>query len=197
VQRRLDRVAVFCGSSTGTNVEHEAATRALARDLVSAAVGLVYGGGAVGLMGVLADEVMSGGGEVIGVIPRGLFAREVAHAGISELIEVGSMHERKVRMYDMADGFVALPGGLGTIEELAEVTTWAQLGLHAKPVAVLDVDGFYGGLFALLDRAVADGFVLPQNRELVSRCTSAADVLPMLRTMRVPAPERAIRPDER
>jgi uncharacterized protein (TIGR00730 family) len=194
---RFARVAVFCGSSPGLNPVYADATRDVARALVAESVGVVYGGGSVGLMGVLADEAMAAGGEVVGVIPRGLFAREIAHEGITDLIEVDSMHARKLLMYDLADGFVALPGGLGTVEELAEVTTWAQLGLHAKPVVVLDVDGFYDGLFTLLDRAVADGFLSPRSRALIGRCARAADVLPVLRSMPVPEPERVITPDER
>jgi uncharacterized protein (TIGR00730 family) len=193
----MKRLCVFAGSSPGSRPEYAAAARALATELVRRRLGVVFGGGSVGLMGVLADTALSAGGEVIGVIPQGLASRELAHTGLTELRVVASMHERKATMASLSDGFIALPGGLGTIEELAEITTWAQLGLHAKPVVVLDVDGFYDGLFTLLDRAVADGFVSSRSRALVGRCTRADEVLPALRAMPVPAPEGAIAPDER
>lgn len=141
---------------------------------------LVYGGGSVGLMGVVADAVLAAGGEVTGVIPAGLFVTEIGHQGLTELLEVGSMHERKARMAAEAEAFVALPGGLGTLEELAEIATWAQLGIHAKPVAVLDLDGFWSPLLAFLDSAVDAGFVRPEHRALVTRLTDVDDVLPTL-----------------
>jgi len=143
-------------------------------------VRLVYGGGSVGLMGVLADAVLAAGGEVTGVIPAGLFVSEIGHQGLTELVEVGSMHERKARMAAEAEAFVALPGGLGTLEEVAEMATWAQLGIHAKPVAVLDLDGFWSPLLAFLDAAVDAGFIRPQHRALISRLTDVDDVLPTL-----------------
>jgi uncharacterized protein (TIGR00730 family) len=130
-------------------------------------LGLVFGGGSIGLMGVIADAVLAGGGEVIGVIPRPLATREIAHQGLADLRVVPSMHERKALMTDLADGFIALPGGFGTFEELLESITWAQLGLHRKPIAVLDVEGYFASLLALLDRATADGFVRPEYRALV------------------------------
>jgi hypothetical protein len=127
----------------------------------------VYGGGSVGLMGALADAALAAGGEVIGVIPRALQLRELAHGRLTSLHVVGSMHERKARMAGLADGFVALPGGMGTLEELAEILTWAQLGLHARPIGLLDVAGYYRPLIAFFDRAVAEGFVRPDDRRLV------------------------------
>jgi len=145
-----------------------------------AGVRLVYGGGTVGLMGVIADSVMANGGEAIGVIPKGLFKTEIGHGGLTELVEVRSMHERKQRMANEADAFVALPGGLGTLEELAEIATWSQLGIHAKPVGVLDVDGFWNPLLEFLDGAVAGGFLNPQSREIIVRITDVADVVPVL-----------------
>lgn len=148
--------------------------------LAQRGIGLVYGGGRVGLMGDLADSCLAHGGTVTGVIPVGLFSREVGHTGITELHEVGSMHERKQLMYDLADGFIALPGGLGTLEELAEVATWSQLGLHAKPVVLLDVDGFWDPLVALLDRMVTTGLLKPENRELVVRARSQEEALGLL-----------------
>ena len=142
---------------------------------------LVYGGGSVGLMGELADAALRRGGRVIGVIPRSLWAREVNHTGLTELYEVGSMHERKQRMYDLSDAFIALPGGLGTLEELAEVATWSQLGLHSKPVVLLDVDGFWEPLVALLDRMVATGLLKPASRNLIQQARSANEALGVLR----------------
>jgi len=146
-------------------------------------VRLVYGGGSVGLMGVVADAALAAGGDVLGVIPAGLFVTEIGHQGLTELVEVGSMHERKARMAAEAEAFVALPGGLGTLEELAEMATWAQLGIHAKPVAVLDLDGFWSPLLAFLDSAVAAGYIRPEHRALVTRLTDVDDVLPTLSRM--------------
>lgn len=182
----LDRVAVFCGSSTGSDPRHRAAAAALGEELARAGVGLVYGGGAVGLMGALADACLAAGGTVVGVIPTGLFAREVPHGGLSELVEVGSMHERKRTMYDLADGFVALPGGLGTLDELAEVLTWNQLGIMAKPVALVDAGGHFSGLLGWLDRAVADGFVRAEQREALVVVPEVSAVLGALAAAPVP-----------
>jgi uncharacterized protein (TIGR00730 family) len=134
---------------------------------VARGVRLVYGGGRIGLMGVIADAVLAAGGDVIGVIPTHLSSREVAHSGLTELRVVGSMHERKQMMFDLSDAFVALPGGLGTLEELLEITTWAQLGLHRKPIGVLDVLGYFDGLVTLLDHAVLSGFLTQRNRGLI------------------------------
>lgn len=164
----LTSVGVFLGSSTGTNPTHSDATVALANELVARNITLVYGGGAVGLMGLLADTVLEGGGEVIGVIPRNLFGKEVAHRGNTELIETDGMHERKALMYERSDAFVALPGGIGTLDELAETATWRQIGLQDKPVGVLNIDGYYDGLLAWLDRAVDDGMIRPKNKLMSS-----------------------------
>jgi hypothetical protein len=163
----MRRVCVFCGSSPGTGPVYLEAARAAGRALAARGLGLVYGGGSVGLMGAIADAALGAGAEVIGVIPRALQLRELAHGGLTTLHVVGSMHERKARMAELADAFVALPGGLGTLEELAEILTWAQLGLHARPVGLLDVAGYYGPLVAFLDHAVAEGFVRPDHRRLV------------------------------
>jgi len=173
-------LCVYCGSSMGRDPAHREAAAAVGTLMAASGVRLVYGGGAVGLMGVVADAVMAGGGEVIGVIPKGLFSNEVGHQGITELVEVESMHQRKQRMAEEADAFLALPGGLGTLEELAEITTWAQLGIHAKPVGVLDLDGFWQPLLDFLDGAVEAGFLRPANRELVVRITDVDDVLAVL-----------------
>ncbi len=163
----LQRICVFCGSSSGSNPAIAEATDDLARVLAANDIELIYGGGAVGLMGRVADGVMAAGGRVTGVIPTGLFPTEVGHQGITELIEVGSMHERKALMYELADGFIALPGGLGTLEELAETLTWRQLGIHTKPLGLLDVDCFYQPLVDWFDRAVTDGLLKPKNRGLI------------------------------
>jgi uncharacterized protein (TIGR00730 family) len=158
---------------------------------------LVYGGGRVGLMGELADACLAEGGRVIGVLPVGLFSREVGHTGITELHEVASMHERKQLMYDLSDAFVALPGGLGTLEELAEVATWAQLGLHRKPIALLDVDGFWDPLVDQLDRMVSVGLLKPANRDLIQRAQSAEEALVGLAVAEPAFVEKWITPKER
>ncbi len=161
------RLCVFCGSSTGTRPAYTAAAVTLADAMTAAGVGLVYGGGAVGLMGVVADAILERGGEAIGVIPRALADREIAHAGLTELHIVRSMHERKALMADLADAFIAMPGGFGTFEEFCEVVTWTQLGLHPKRCGLLNVEGYYDALLAQFDRAAADGFVRPGNRRIV------------------------------
>lgn len=163
----LRTVCVFCGSYTGDRPEYRRAAVALGEELVARGAGLVYGGGCIGLMGVIADTVLAAGGRVTGVIPEHLMLPEVAHAGLTELRVVGSMHERKQLMFDLSDAFIAMPGGLGTLEELLEITTWAQLRLHHKPIGVLDVLGYFDGLVALLDNAVAEGFLSPRNRGLL------------------------------
>lgn len=192
----LTSLCVFCGSSTGTNRAITRATVELGRLLAARDVELVYGGGAVGLMGLLADTVLGAGGRAVGVIPSRLFSREVGHTGLTELVEVGSMHERKALMYERADGFCALPGGLGTFEELTEITTWAQLGLHAKPVGVLNVDGFYDHLLALLDRSVADGLLKPANRALIVAHHEPAGLLEALAGYDVPVEPKWIGLDD-
>ena len=155
----MRRVCVFCGSSPGLDPRYAAAAVDLARGLVARGLGVVFGGGSVGLMGVLADHVLSAGGSVTGVIPHGLAARELAHRGVSDMRVVPTMHARKALMAELADGFVALPGGIGTLEELFEIVTWGQLGIHHKPVGVLNVAGYYDPLVALLEHAAAEGFV--------------------------------------
>ncbi len=155
----LRRVCVFCGSSSGVRPEYESAGRALGAALAGRGIGVVYGGASVGLMGVVADAVLAASGEAIGVIPQALVDREVAHPALSELHVVGSMHERKALMAELSDAFVALPGGMGTLEELFEVFTWRQLGLHEKPIALLDVLGYWAGLAAFLEHVEAEGFL--------------------------------------
>ncbi len=173
----LARVCVFCGSSSGTDPRYAEAAAQMGSELARRGIGLVYGGGSVGLMGVVADAVLAAGGEVTGVIPGFLHRREVAHGGVDDLRVVGSMHDRKALMADLADAFVALPGGIGTFEELFEALTWTQLGVHDKPVALLDVGDFWAPVLALLDRAVDDGFLRRDVRASVIYATTPADVL--------------------
>ena len=176
----LRSLCVYCGSKPGNDPRHEATAAELGRLMAQAGVRLVYGGGSVGLMGTVADSVLAHGGEVFGVSPKGLFTTEIGHPGLTEMVEVGSMHERKARMASEADAFVALPGGLGTLEELAEIATWSQLGIHAKPVGVLDIDGFWQPLLQFLKSAADAGFIRPQHREIVLRITDVNDVIPAL-----------------
>ena len=163
----LRRICVYCGSKPGTSANFTAAAQELGRLLAHRGIGLVYGGASVGLMGAVADAALAAGGEVFGVIPGDLFADEVAHDGLTELHVVSSMHERKALMSELADAFIAMPGGFGTIEEVVEAVTWTQLGIHRKPVALLDVDGYYEHLLAFLDRAMADGLLTPAGRRLL------------------------------
>jgi uncharacterized protein (TIGR00730 family) len=159
------RLCVFCGSRAGARPEYAEAASALGRTLAQRGIELVYGGGNVGLMGVVADACLAAGGRVTGVIPQALLEWEVGHAGLTRLEVVGSMHARKARMAELSDGFIALPGGLGTFEELFEMLTWAQLGFHAKPIALLDVGGYYAPLRQMMAAAVDAGFMKPQNAE--------------------------------
>jgi uncharacterized protein (TIGR00730 family) len=193
----LRAVCVFCGSSAPADPRYRDAARALGALIARRGVDLVYGAGSVGLMGELADAALGHGGRVIGVIPAGLFAREVGHTGLTELHEVASMHERKQLMYDLSDAFVALPGGLGTLEELAEVATWSQLGLHSKPVALLDVDGFWEPLVSQLDRMTGVGLLKPASRDLIQRTRSADEALGVLAAARPARPEKWIGAQER
>ncbi len=161
------RVCVFCGSAAGARPAYRRAAARLGEALARRGLGLVYGGGSIGLMGMVADAALAAGGEVVGVIPRRLARKEIAHAGLTRLRVVPSMHARKAMMADLADAFVALPGGLGTLEELTEVLTWAQLGLHAKPCALLDVAGYWRPLIRLLDHAAEERFLRPEHRRLL------------------------------
>ena len=186
----MKRVCVFCGSAVGRQAAYAEAARALAAELLRRRIGLVYGGGSVGLMGVLADAVLAGGGEVIGVLPRGLARKELAHDGLTELHLVESMHARKARMASLADGFVALPGGLGTLEELLEMLTWAQLGIHRKPVGLLDTAGYWAGLVALLRHAVREGFVRAEYAGLLLVEPAPGPLLDRLARWRAPTAPR-------
>ena len=193
----LRAVCVFCGSSTPHDERYREAAQVLGTLVAKQGLDLVYGGGRVGLMGELADACLAEGGRVIGVLPVGLFSREVGHTGITELHEVASMHERKQLMYDLSDAFVALPGGLGTLEELAEVATWSQLGLHRKPIALVDVDGFWDPLVDQLDRMVSVGLLKPGNRDLIQRTQSAEEALVGLAVAEPAFVEKWITADER
>ena len=193
----LRAVCVFCGSSAPADPRYRDAARALGALIARRGVDLVYGAGSMGLMGELADAALGHGGRVIGVIPAGLFAREVGHTGLTELHEVASMHERKQLMYDLSDAFVALPGGLGTLEELAEVATWSQLGLHSKPVVLLDVDGFWEPLVSQLDRMADVGLLKPASRDLIQRTRSAEEALAVLTAAGPAHPEKWITAQER
>ena len=170
-------VCVFCGSSEGSRPAYGDAAAALGRQIAQVGLRLVYGGACVGLMGRVADAALEEGGEVVGVIPDALVEREVVHHGLSKLLVVDSMHSRKARMAELADAFVVLPGGLGTLEETFEVWTWAQLGLHDKPIGLLDVEGYWEPLATLLDHAVEEGFVRPVHRALLMRRTDPEHLL--------------------
>jgi len=163
----MKRLCVFCGASMGRNPAYAEAARSLAKILATKGITLVYGGASVGVMGQLADAALEAGGEVIGVMPQELVNREVSHLHLSELIIVGSMHERKAKMAELSDGFIALPGGLGTLEELFEVLTWAQLRFHAKPCGLLNTNGYYDQLISFLDHSVDEKFIKPTHRQMI------------------------------
>jgi uncharacterized protein (TIGR00730 family) len=183
----MRRLCVFSGSSPGGHPAYVQAAEELGRALAAQDLGLVYGGAHVGLMGAIADAALEAGGEVVGVIPQALVDREIAHTGLNELHVVGSMHERKAKMADLSDGFIALPGGMGTLEELFEVYTWTQLGLHSKPLGLLDVRGYYAQLAAFLDHAVAERFVIAEHRELLVVEQQAEAMIEAFRRWRPPA----------
>jgi uncharacterized protein (TIGR00730 family) len=180
------RICVFCGASPGNEARYVDAARAVGEGLARQGIGVVYGGGRVGLMGAVADAALAAGGEVIGVIPQGLVDRELAHPGLTELRVVDTLHERKAGMADLADAFIALPGGLGTLEELAEVVSWAQLELHRKPIGLFEVGDYWTLLLAWLDMAVAEGFVAPAHRRLVTRADSLEGLLEAFRRWQPP-----------
>lgn len=180
----LRRICVFCGASSGNRPAYAAAAKRVGRELAERGIGLVYGGGNIGLMGTVADACLEAGGYVIGVIPQALVAKEVAHKRLSDLRIVASMHERKAMMAELSDAFVAMPGGFGTFEEWFEVVTWAQLGLHVKPCALLNVDGYYDPLIALIDHAVKEGFINSMHRQLLLSGSDAHQLIDKLVTWR-------------
>ena len=193
----MPRLCVFCGSNLGARPEYAERARELGAALARRGVGLVYGGASVGLMGLLAEAVLAARGEVIGVIPRALATREVAHHGLSELRIVGSMHERKALMADLADTFVALPGGFGMLDELLEVITWAQLGLHQKPIGLLNVAGYFDRLLALVEHAIAERFVHVGHRALLVSADEVDALLDAIADRRPPpAPRKWLNLDE-
>lgn len=176
----LTSVCVFCGASTGTHPAYKEAAIALGQELARRKLTLVYGGGAVGLMGIVADAALAAGGEVVGIIPQSLMNKEIGHKGLTRLEVVDGMHARKARMAELSDAFIALPGGLGTFEELFEVWTWGQLGYHGKPLGLLEVNGFYSKLTAFLDHVVGEGFVRAPHRDMLQTSESAPDLLDAL-----------------
>ena len=173
-------VCVFCGSRPGARPEYLELAGEVGRALAARSISLVYGGASVGMMGRMADAALAAGGRVIGVIPRALVDRELAHAGLSELLVVDTLHQRKALMAERSDAFVALPGGVGTLDELFEVITWRVLGLHDKPIGLVDAGGYFDGLTAVLDRMVAEGFFEPRHRALVHHASSIDDLLERL-----------------
>src|SRR5216684_3417368 len=188
----MRRICVFCGSSPGSRPEYGAAAEEMGAELGRRNIGLVYGGGNVGLMGMIADAVLRAGGEAVGVIPENLMAREVGHNGLTKLHVVRSMHERKALMADLSDAFVALPGGFGTLEEFCEIVTWAQLGLHRKPCGLLNAEGYFDPLVALFDHAAAEGFIAPLDRSLVLIEREPRAMLAALDSFKAPAIRRWI-----
>ncbi|MEE9101152.1 TIGR00730 family Rossman fold protein [Pseudomonas nitroreducens] len=176
----LRSICVFCGASPGATPIYQEAAEALGRHLAERGIRLVYGGGAVGLMGMVADAALAAGGEVIGIIPQSLKEAEIGHKGLTRLEVVDGMHARKARMAELSDAFIALPGGLGTLEELFEVWTWGQLGYHGKPLGLLEVNGFYEPLLTFLDHLVQERFVRPQHREMLQRASSPAELIDAL-----------------
>jgi uncharacterized protein (TIGR00730 family) len=182
----IKSLCVYCGSNSGSRPAYAMAARELGGLLARRGIRLVYGGGRVGLMGTIADAALAAGGEVIGIIPKSLADKEVAHLGLKDLRVVPSMHKRKALMAELADAFVALPGGFGTLEEFAEILTWAQLGLHRKPHGLLNIEGFYDPLLAFFDQAVAENFVRQAHRDLVIADTDPARLLDSLATVRPP-----------
>ena len=193
----IERVCVFCGSSAGADPRHLEAAVSFGRVLAERRIGLVYGGASVGLMGALADAVLSGGGHVTGVIPASLARRELAHEALPDLRVVATMHERKALMADLADAFVALPGGIGTLDETFEILTWAQLGLHRKPLGLLDVAGYYQPLLAFLDHAVAQRFLRPEHRAQVLVADDPRRLLDVLAHCEMPEIDKWIGRDSR
>jgi len=188
----MKRVCVFCGSSPGARPAYTELARRLGSILAGRGITLVYGGGNVGLMGVLANAVLAGGGNVIGVIPQAMVDLEVAHTGFPDLRIVGSMHERKALMADLADAFIALPGGLGTLEEFCEILTWAQLGMHQKPCGLINVENYFDQLIAFLDDAVRERFVRPEHRAMVLVESDAERMIDRLQAYRPPMLEKWI-----
>ena len=192
----MKRICVYCGSNPGRLPDYRDAARLLGFELAARGLGLVYGGASVGVMGAVADGVLEKGGSVIGVIPRALAVKEVSHEGLDELIVVGSMHERKARMAELSDGFIALPGGWGTFEEIFEMLTWAQLGFHEKPCGLLNVASYYDELYGFLEKAVEQEFVKPEYRPMIMMERSPATLLDRFGQYQAPRVRKWIGPEE-
>jgi uncharacterized protein (TIGR00730 family) len=188
--RPMNRICVFCGTNPGSRPAYGVAARELGRVLADQDIGLVYGGASVGIMGQLADSVQEHGGHVTGIIPQQLMEKEAAHTGIGSLIVVASMHQRKSQMADMSDGFIALPGGIGTLEGFFEVLTWGQLGIHAKPAGILNVEGYFDGLTGFLDHAVREGFLREAHRDAIVVESDPGRLLDHLRAYAPPEGEK-------
>jgi len=186
------RIAVYCGSSAGRDAAYLAEARALGAAIAEAGMGVVYGGASVGLMGALADAALSAGGEVIGVLPGVLAGREIAHMGLTALEMAGSMHERKARIAELADAFIALPGGYGTLDEMLEAVTWAQLGIHSKPCVLINTAGYWDGLVDFLDRSVKEGFVKAEYRGLLRAVSGTPDAMELITTQLEQFPSRSM-----
>jgi hypothetical protein len=195
--RRIQRLCVFCGSSSGGRAVYAEAAAELGRELAKSGVTLVFGGGRVGLMGIMADSVLAAGGQAIGVMPRALVEKEIAHTSLTKLHVVESMHQRKALMADLADAFLLLPGGYGSWEEFLEVVTWLQLGIHRKPCALLNVAGYYDALLSQTSRAVAEGFLRPAHKEMLIVEENPARLLARLGAARVPSETKWVDPKER
>ena len=181
-KRAFERICVFCGSSVGLRKQYEDAAKSMAEELARREIDLTYGGGSVGLMGVIADEMLRLGREVIGIIPQAIASREVAHHYLTELRVVRSMHERKSLMAELSDAFIALPGGYGTYEELFEVITWSQLGIHQKPIGILNVAGYFDPMLDLVERGIEEEFIRPQYRDLILVSENPEDLLDRMET---------------
>jgi len=192
----MKSVCVYCGSSPGRQAVYAEGARALGQALLAQGLGLVYGGASIGLMGVVADTVLAGGGRVVGVIPQALARKEVAHAGLTELIVTASMHERKTRMAELSDGFIAMPGGIGTFEELFEIWTWAQLGIHQKPVGLLNVAGYFDALLSFLDHATQEQFLKADQRQLLLADRDGPALLTRMTAARMAARKAWLQPQQ-
>ena len=192
----MRRICVYCGSSPGRRPEYAETARSLARALATRKIGLVYGGASIGIMGELANGVLAAGGEVIGVMPQALVDKEVSHKGLTELRVVNSMHERKAMMAELSDGFIALPGGLGTFEELFEVLTWSQLGFHSKPIALLNSARYFDHLLLFMDQAVDEGFVKKPHRDMLLVSEEAERLLDLMADYQPPRVDKLIGKDE-
>ncbi|MBE9016757.1 TIGR00730 family Rossman fold protein [Chroococcidiopsis sp. CCALA 051] len=191
----MESICIFCGSSTGNRSIYQEAAQAMGEAIARRGLSLIYGGGNVGLMGMVADAALAAGGEAIGVIPKFLVDKEIAHNGLTQLHVVDSMHDRKALMTELADAFIALPGGYGTLEEFCEILTWAQLGLHQKPQGLLNVEGYYDPLLQLFDRAVTEDFLRSELRSLVLESSSSEDLLDLLASYQPITVEKWLRQD--